>query len=314
MMRLMPPGFNRFVQADSFAVNYGGAEANVAAALAFWGEESCFVSKVPSHELGQAAVNALRSLGVDTRFVLRGGDRLGVYYAERGVDARAAKVIYDRKGSAFSLSEAKEYDWENIFAGADWFHFTGITPALGNKVAELAKKAVKEAKNHGLTVSCDVNFRSKLWSAKNAKESLGQFFEYTDICIINENHAKELFGVSGESAMREMAEKFSFRHVAFTYRRTIDARHNKIWSELYSCGNTVRSREYGMEMTDRIGGGDAFAAGLIYALRHGFAEQKAVEFAEAASCLKHSVEGDICIVTVEEIEKLCGGVRYEIGR
>lgn len=254
MLRLTPPGFRRLLQAETFEAEYGGAEANVAVALAMWGEEAKFVSKVPANELGQAAVNKLRRYGVDTGSILRGGDRLGIYYVERGADRRASKVIYDRAGSAFALSRAKEYDWDKIFAGADWVHFTGITPALGKNAEEVTLSACKAAKERGVTVSCDVNYRSKLWEKEHAAKTLEKLLGYADVCIVNEKQADELFGISGENAMRELAERFSFTHVAFTYRRTKDALHNKIWSVLYSSGEKVQSREYDMEMVDRIGG------------------------------------------------------------
>ena len=241
---------------------------------------------------------------MDTRHVLRGGERLGIYYAERGADRRAGSVVYDRAGSAFSQSVPEEYDWDAIFAGADRFHITGITPALGEGCARLAETACRKAKEHGAAVSCDVNYRSKLWGKERAAKTLEGLFRYVDVCIVNENHAQELFGCSDE---RTLAERYGFTHVAFTYRRTKDARHNKIWAELYAGGEKVQSREYEMEMVDRIGGGDAFAAGLVYALGHGFALQSAVDFAEAASCLKHSVEGDQCLIGAEEIAALAAG-------
>lgn len=301
MLRLTPPGYDRFVQATSFEACYGGAEANVATALAIWGEDAAFVSKVPANEIGQAAVNVLRAYGVDTRGVLRGGERLGTYYAERGADSRASKVIYDRANSAFALSEEKEYDWESIFCGADWFHITGITPALGKNAEEIAFAACAAAKSHGAKISCDVNYRSKLWDMAHAKEVLGKLLGYVDVCIVNENQAQELFGAPEEGTAAYMAEKFGFSCVALTYRRTIDALHNKIWSTLFIDGENVQSPVYSMKMIDRIGGGDAFAAGLIYALGHGFAPKKAADFAEAASCLKHSVQGDFALLELSEI-------------
>ena len=307
MLRLTPHGYNRLVQADDFEAVYGGAEANVAAALANWGEYAAFVSKVPAHEIGQGAVNALRRCGVETRFLLRGGERLGIYYAERGADRRASNVIYDRAGSAFALSAPEEYDWPHIFEGADWFHFTGITPALGKNAEKIAEAACREAARRGITVSCDVNYRSKLWEEGRAGNVMEKLLGYADVCIVNENQAKELFGIEGEDALPRMAERFSLRSAAFTYRRTEDALHNRIWSVLYAGGAEYTSRKYEMEMVDRIGGGDAFAAGLIYALGHRYAPQKAVDFAEAASCIKHSVPGDFCLCSVEEIESLAAG-------
>ena len=311
MLRLTPHGFARLVQAGEFEARYGGAEANVAAALASWGEDAAFVSKVPANELGQAAVNSLRALGVDTHYVLRGGERLGLYYAERGADRRAGKVVYDRADSAFALSRVEEYDWDGIFEGADRFHITGITPALGRNAEAVALAACKAAKEHGAVVSLDVNYRSKLWGAADAAKALEALFAYVDVCIINENHAKELFGASDE---RTLAERYNFACVAFTYRRTQDALHNSIWGSLYADGELVQSRRYEMEMIDRIGGGDAFAAGLLYALGHGFEPQKSVDFAEAASCFKHSVEGDVCFASAEEIAALCSGSGGQIER
>lgn len=307
MLRLTPPGYGLLVQAGGFEARYGGAEANVAVALANWGEEAAFVSKVPANELGQAAVNSLRAYGVDTRHVLRGGGRLGVYYAERGADRRAGKVVYDRADSAFALSESSEYDWNEIFAGADWFHITGITPALGKRAEELANTACRKAKEHGVVVSCDVNYRSKLWGREQAAKALEKLFGAVDVCIVNESQAEELFGVSGEGAPRALAERYGFTHVAFTYRRTKDARHNAIWGSLYANGEQVHSRVYEMEMVDRIGGGDAFAAGLLHALGHGSPLQEAADFAAAASCLKHSVEGDVCVLPEDDVINLCAG-------
>lgn len=301
MLRLTPPGYNRFVQANSFEVHYGGAEANVAVALAVWGEDAAFVSKVPAHEIGQAAVNALRAHGVDTLGVLRGGDRLGTYFAERGAVRRASRVIYDRANSAFALSESKEYDWDCIFDGADWFHITGITLALGKNAEEITFAACAAAKARGAKISCDVNYRSKLWNLERAKNVLEKLLGYVDVCIVNENQAKELFGAPEEETAAFMAEKFGLSCVALTYRRTIDSLHNKIWSTLFMGGESVQSPVYTMDMIDRIGGGDAFAAGLVYALGHGFEPQKAVSFAEAASCLKHSVEGDFALVQLSEV-------------
>ena len=223
-------------------------------------------------------------------------------------------MIYDRAGSAFALSAPEEYDWDAILSGADWVHFTGITPALGPNAAAVAECACKKAKARNICISCDVNYRSKLWGVEQARAAMEKLLPYTDVCIINENQAKELFGVEGEKGAREMAEKFSLSHVAFTYRRTQDALRNKIWGELYTGGKLYRSREYAMEMVDRIGGGDAFAAGLIYSVAHGFEPQYAVDFAEAASCLKHSVEGDFCIISLEEVKSLCAGNAFGIKR
>ena len=224
MLRLTPPGFRRLLQAETFEAEYGGAEANVAVALAMWGEEAKFVSKVPANELGQAAVNKLRRYGVDTGSILRGGDRLGIYYVERGADRRASNIVYDRMNSAFACSEAEEYDWDKIFEGADWFHFTGITPALGKRTERITQTACEKAKGKGVRISCDVNYRSKLWGVARAKEVLGKLLGYADVCIVNENQAQELFGAPEEGTAAYMAEKFGFACVALTYRRTAPAR------------------------------------------------------------------------------------------
>ncbi len=314
MLRLTPQGYARFVQAETFSAFYGGAEANVAVALANWGEDAAFVSKVPAHAIGQAAVDALRRRGVDTRYVLRGGARLGIYFSERGTDRRADCVVYDRAASSFAASRAEEYDWDSIFGGADWFHITGITPALGKNAEEIAFAACAAAKERGAVVSIDVNYRSKLWEEEQAREVLGRLLCRADVCIVNENHARSLFGLQEGKEAEELSSRFGCGTVAITYRRTQDARHNRIWGELHVGGKKAVSSAYDMEMADRIGGGDAFAAGLIYALLHGFALQRAVDFAAAASCLKHSVLGDFCLVSLQEVESLAGGNSFGIKR
>ena len=315
MLRLTPRGHARFVQAEGFSAFYGGAEANVAVALANWGEDAAFVSKVPAHAIGQAAVNALRRWGVDTRYILRGGERLGIYFSERGADRRSDYVVYDRANSAFAASLPEEYDWNAVFEGASLFHFTGITPALGERAAAVTEAACKAAKERGVAISCDVNYRSKLWGKEQACEVLGRLLRYADICIANENQARSLFGLSEGKEAEELFSRFGCGAVALTYRRTQDALHNRIWGELYTGGKKAVSRTYDMEMIDRIGGGDAFAAGVLYAHLHGFAPQKAVEFAEAASCLKHSIEGDACIASLEEVTELAEAKKkFGIGR
>ncbi len=307
MLRLSPPGCGLLVQSDRLEAFYGGAEANVAVALANWGEESCFVGKVPAHAMGQAAVNALRRWGVRTQFVLRGGERLGIYFAERGIDRRPDKVIYDRVASAFACSAPEEYDWDAVFSDADAFHFTGIVPAIGECALQIVRDACSAAKRHGVFVSCDVNYRSALWEEACAAQTLETLFPDIDLCISNEHQAHALFGVAGEDAMQALAERYGFSHVAFTRRRTRNARYNAISGALYSEGTIVRSREYEVEMAERIGGGDAFAAGLLYALMHAFPPQEAVEFAEAACCLKHSVCGDACLCPLEDVLSLARG-------
>ena len=312
MLRLTPEGNARFVQADNFRAVYGGAEANVAVGLANLGENARFVSKLPAHGIGQAAVNALRRYGVDTSCILRGGSRIGVYYLERGASQRADQVLYDRGGSAFAVSEESEYDWEAVFAGADWFHFTGITPALGENCLRIAERACREAKARGVAVSCDINYRRKLWEIGRAKPAMERLLPYADVCITNESQAAELFGISpagenGEGMIAVLSRRFGCKLVALTYRRTVNANRNTIWAALGNGHSVAVSNRYEMDMVDRIGGGDAFAAGLIYACLHGLDLQKSVDFAAAASCLKHSVEGDQNLVSAEEVEQIAAG-------
>lgn len=308
MLRLTPPGFRRLLQTETFEVEYGGAEANVAVALAMWGEETKFVSKVPANELGQAAVNKLRRYGVDTCSILRGGDRLGIYYAERGADRRASNIVYDRMNSAFACSEAEEYDWDKIFEGADWFHFTGITPALGKRAEHITQTACEKAKGKGVRISCDVNYRSKLWSEESARAVMENFLQnYVDLCITNEYQAKELFSAPREQVAEYMCRKYALGMVAFTYRKTFDATHNMISGAIYDGEHFYRSSEYLVEMVDRIGGGDAFAAGVLYGIGNRYTLEQTVRFAAAASCLKHSVEGDCCLVEKEQILQLANG-------
>ena len=321
MLRLAPEGYTRFVQADKLGATYGGGEANVAVSLANYGVDAAFVSKLPKHEMGQAGVNSLRKYGVDTSKILRGGDRVGIYYLEKGASQRPSKVIYDRAGSAFALSKAEEYDWNAIFEGVDWFHFTGITPALGDNVAELTKAACQAAKSKGITVSCDLNYRNKLWSKEKAREVMTGLMEYVDVCISNEEDANDVFGIKAadtditggklnkaayESVAKQLMDKFNFKYVAITLRTSLSANDNK-WAGMLYDGQAHLSKEYTMHIVDRVGGGDSFGGGLIYALLNGYDAQSAIEFAVAASCLKHSIEGDYNMVTVDEVKKLAGG-------
>lgn len=322
MLRLAPAGYERFVQAGSLGMTFGGGEANVAVSLANYGVDAAFVSKLPSHEIGQAAVNSLRKFGVDTSAIVRGGSRVGIYFLEKGASQRASKVIYDRAGSAFSLSTKDEYDWEKAFQGADWFHFTGITPALGDNVAELTLQAAKAAKALGLTVSCDLNYRNKLWTRDKAREVMSGLMQYVDVCISNEEDAYDVFGIRAEntsvekgelnhaayeSVAKQLTDKFGFKKVAITLRTSLSASDNLWAAMLYSEGKAYYSKQYPVHIVDRVGGGDSFGGGLIYALLNNFDNQPAIEFAVAASCLKHSIEGDYNLVSKEEVLKLAGG-------
>jgi len=322
MMRLNPEGYNRFVQSDKFEASYAGGEANVAVSLANFGLNAAFVSKVPAHEIGQCAVNELRRYGVDTDYIVRGGDRLGLYFVEKGASQRPSKVIYDRAGSAIAKATAADFDWKEIFKGADWFHFTGITPALGGELPSICLEACKAAKKLGIKISCDLNYRNKLWSRETAKEIMSELMPYVDVCIANEEDAKDVFGIEAEntdiyggkldkegykSVAKQLMDTFGFEKVAITLRSSISANDNDWAGMLYDGSDYCFSKEYHLHIVDRVGGGDSFGGGLIYALLSGKTTQQAVEFAVAASALKHSIEGDYNRVTVSEVEKLAGG-------
>ena len=323
MMRLTPPGYARLTQARSFEVTFGGAEANVAVSLVCMGEDAEFVSKIPANDIGQAAVNSLRAWGVGTAHLLRGGARMGTYYMERGASQRPSKVVYDRADSAIAQAGAGEFDWAKIFDGADWFHLTGITPALSAELANACEDACRAAKRKGMTVSFDPNYRAKLWSVADAAKAMRRYLPDVDVLITNENQAADLFGVripAGEVSGDDVTERGylalaegmkalypQLRYVALTERRTFSAEVNSFCAKLYDGENLYSSEKYRMEIVDRVGGGDAFAAGLIYALRQGQTPAAAVRFAAAASCLKHSIEGDFNPTTVQEVNALANG-------
>lgn len=322
MLRLQPENNLRFLQADRLESTFGGAEANVAVSLANFGLDASFVTKLPAHDIGQAAVNSLRKFGVDTSFIVRGGERVGIYYCEKGASQRPSKVIYDRAFSAISLSSEADFDWDRIFDGADWFHFTGITPALSDACASITLQAVKAAKERGITVSCDLNFRKKLWSKEQANKTMTEVCKYVDVCIANEEDAKDVFNIEADntdinsgklnadgyiSVAKKLTDKFGFRAVAITLRESISASDNNWSGMLYTDGKAYFSKKYALHIVDRVGGGDSFGAGLIYGLLNKEKPQDAIEFAVAASCLKHSVEGDFNMVSVDEIKALAGG-------
>ena len=322
MLRLAPNGYYRFFQNDQMQATFGGGEANVAVSLANYGIDTSFVTKLPEHAIGQAAVNSLRHYGVDTSMIVRGGDRVGIYYLEKGASQRGSVCIYDRAHSSIQESSASEYDWNAIFEGAEWFHFTGITPALGPNVVEICREACKAAKAHGVKISCDLNYRGKLWTREEARAAMTDLCQYVDVCISNEEDAKDVFGIEAEntdiyggklnkegykSVAKQLADKFGFEKVAITLRTSISASDNDWAAMLYDGENYCFSKEYHLHITDRVGGGDSFGGGLIYSLLTGKSTQDAVEFAVAASALKHSIEGDYNLVTVSEVEKLAGG-------
>lgn len=322
MLRLAPEGYYRFAQAETFGATFGGGEANVAVSLANYGLDAAFVTKLPTHEIGQMAVNSLRRYGVDTSYITRGGDRVGIYYLEKGASQRPSKVIYDRAYSAIALASKEDFDWEKIFDGAEWFHFTGITPALGDNVAEICLEAVKAAKKLGLKVSCDLNYRKKLWTREKAGKVMAELMPYVDVCIANEEDASDVFGIKAENTdieggkidgegykevAKKLKERFGFSYVAITLRSSISANDNDWAAMLYDGNDCYFSRKYHMHIVDRVGGGDSFGAGLIYAMLDGKDAQGIIEFAVAASCLKHSIEGDYNMVSVAEVESLAGG-------
>ena len=322
MLRLQPEGYLRFAQADKLEATFGGAEANVAVSLANFGDDVAFVSKLPKHEIGQAAVNSLRKYGVDTSLIVRGGDRVGVYYCEKGASQRPSKVIYDRACSAIALAKASEFDWDSIFEGVEWFHFTGITPALSEELAEITLEAVKSAKEKGITVSCDLNFRKKLWSKEEANKTMSEICKYVDVCIANEEDAKDVFGIESEntdiesgqlnrdgyvSVARQLSLRFGFKAVAITLRESLSANDNNWSGMLYVGNNAFFSKKYAVHIVDRVGGGDSFGAGLIHSMLSGAYAQDAIEFAVAASCLKHSIEGDYNLVSEDEVNALVAG-------
>ena len=322
MMRLNPSGYLRFVQAEGFDASYAGGEANVAVSLANYGMDAVFVTKVPKHEIGQCAVNALRKYGVDTTKIARGGDRLGIYFVEKGASQRASKVIYDRANSAIANASREDFDWDSIFEGVDWFHFTGITPALGGNLPEICLDALKKAKEKGITVSCDLNYRNKLWSREKAKEVMSELVKYVDVCIANEEDAKDVFGIEAEgtditagklnhegyiSVAKQISDKFGCKKVAITLRSSISANDNDWAAMLYEGGKAYFSPSYRIHIVDRVGGGDSFGGGLIYSQLTQKEPQDAINFAVAASCLKHTIEQDFNLVSVAEVEALAAG-------
>ena len=324
MLRLQPYNYERFVQCDHVEFTFGGGEANVAVSLANYGMDVAYVTKLPTHSIGQAAVNSLRRYGVDTSKIVRGGERVGIYFNEKGASQRGSVCIYDRAYSAIQLASASDFDWDAIFEGAEWFHFTGITPALGANLVDICKEACKAAKARGIKISCDLNYRGKLWTRAQAREAMTELCQYVDVCISNEEDAKDVFGIEAEatdiyggnlnhegykSVAKQLADKFGFELVAITLRESHSAFDNGWSAMLYNVAKDEYcfSKKYDLHIIDRVGGGDSFGGGLIYACMNGYDTQAAVEFAVAASALKHSIEGDYNMVTLAEVQKLAGG-------
>ncbi len=322
MLRLSPQGNDRFIQSESFRIIPGGGEANVAISVANYGHEAYFVSKLPKHEIGQIAVNAMRRYGVNTEFIARGGDRVGLYYSETGASMRPSKVIYDRAHSAIAEADPSDFDFDKIMEGAAWFHWSGITPAISDKAAELTKLACEAAKRHGVTVSVDLNFRKKLWTSEKAISIMRPLMQYVDVCIGNEEDAELCLGfkpdadveggktdASGyEGIFKQMKAEFGFKYVVSTLRESYSATFNGWKALIYDGKEFYQSKRYEINpIIDRVGGGDSFSGGLIHGLLTKPTQGEALEFAVAASALKHTINGDFNLVSVDEVESLAGG-------
>ena len=322
MMRLNPEGYLRFVQADKFEASYAGGEANVAVSLANYGLDASFVTKLPENPLGCAARNEVRRYGVDTSSIVWGGPRLGIYFVEKGASQRGSNVVYDRAGSSISLAKRTDFDWRKILKGATWFHFTGITPALGGECPAICLDALKYCKAHKIKVSCDLNYRGKLWSKAEAGKCMAKLVPYVDVLIANEADAADVFGIVGKgsdvesgklnkegyvSVAEQLVKRFGCKAVAITLRTSLSAFDNKWAGVLYDGKRAYFSKEYLLHIVDRVGGGDSFGGGLIRSLVMGRKPQEAIEFAVAASALKHSVEHDFNHVSAAEVEALAGG-------
>lgn len=325
MLRLSTPDNEKFIQADEFDINYGGGEANVAVSCANYGHKAEFVTAVPDNEIGECAIAALRKYGVETGHIAKCGERLGIYFLETGASVRASKVVYDRAHSSISTATAKDFDFDAVFEGADWFHFTGITPAVSDTAAQLTEEALKAAKKHGVTVSCDLNFRKKLWSSEKAQKVMTKLMKYVDVCIGNEEDAELVLGfkpgntnvTSGElelagykSIFEQMVDKFGFKYAISSLRVSHSASDNG-WSACIYNGATkefYHSKTYSLHpIVDRVGGGDSFAGGVICGFLDGKDFKAALEFGVAASALKHTIPGDFNLVSRKEVETLAGG-------
>lgn len=322
MLRLNPEGYRRFVQVEEMEATYGGGEANVSVSLANYGHDAAYVTKLPEHEIGQSAVNSLRRYGVDTSLIVRGGPRVGIYFCEKGASQRGSKVIYDRANSSIALAKREDFDWDKILEGADWFHFTGITPAIGGELPEICLDALKKCREKGITVSCDLNYRGKMWSRDQAREVMTKLVPFVDVCIANEEDAADVFGIKAEgtdvasgklnkegyiSVAQQLIDRFGCKKVAITLRGSISANDNNWAGMLYDGKNAFFSKNYLIHIVDRVGGGDSFGGGLIHALLKGWDDQAVIEYAVAASCLKQTIEHDYNLVSEKEVLALAGG-------
>jgi 2-dehydro-3-deoxygluconokinase len=310
MLRLTTPGHERFAQATSFQVNFGGAEANVAVTIAQLGGQASFITKLPDHELGQRAIDELQRCGVYTPHIARGGERLGVYYLEHGASQRASKVIYDRTHSSLAAASPADFEWPRILQGANWFHWSGITPALSPQCAKIVEEAAATARGMGLTVSFDMNYRAKLWKPEQAAAVLIPLMKHVDVCIVGAGEAETILGIeahSDEALASALAQEFGFGTVAIPQRQSVSASSTNFGALLYAAETCHVSRRYEVEVVDRVGAGDALTGALIYSLQRGDEPARAVEFAVAAGTLKHSIQGDFALLTLAEVEALAGG-------
>jgi 2-dehydro-3-deoxygluconokinase len=324
LLRLASPGYTRLFQDNSLSTSFCGGEANVAVSLSIFGLNSAFVTKLPENEVGQAAINSMRYFGVDTSKIVRGEGRMGVYYLEKGASQRASKVIYDRAYSAIAMASSDAFDWDNIFDGIDWFHWTGINPALSKSMAKICLEACKTAKKRGITISCDLNYRKKLWSKAEAQSIMHELMPYVDVCIANEEDAESVLGIKAPDndvesgklnrdgyiyVAKEISKRYGCSYIAITLRESYSATNNGWGGMIYDFKNqkTDFSKEYNIHIVDRVGSGDSFTAGIIYGFATGMTAAETVDFAAAASCLKHSIEGDYNRVSVQEVMSLVAG-------
>ena len=322
MLRLNPEGYLRFIQADRFQVNYTGAEANVCVSLALMGIETDFVTRLPDNAIAEAGVAQLRKFGVGVGHIAYGGERMGVFYAEKGASQRPSKIVYDRKYTSIATCSYDDFDWDAIFDGASNFHITGITPALSSTAPQVCAEACRKAKEMGLTVSCDLNYRKNLWSEAEAKACMTRLMPYIDVLVANEEDAEKVLGIKARDTdvtsgrlnresyvdvADQICRIYGTQTVAVTLRRSISASDNEWSAMLYTGGRAYFSRKYMIHLVDRVGGGDSFSAGLLYGLMNGYTPQETVEYAAAASCLKQTIELDFNLSTHEEVEKLVAG-------
>ncbi len=322
MGRLCPEGHLKVVQARKLELTYAGGEANVAVSLSNYYENVSYVTKLPDNDLGKAVLRELRSYNVGVDDIVIGGERLGMYYVEKGASQRPSKVIYDRKYSSISMAKPEDFDWDKILDGATWFHTTGITPALSDSCIEITRQALKMCKRKGIMVSCDLNYRKNLWSTDKAKQVMSEFMQYVDVCIGNEEDAEKVLGISAKntditagqinkdgyiSVAKQIEEKFGCKTIAITLRESLSASDNGWSAMLYKDGNAYFSKRYLIHIVDRVGGGDSFVGGLLYGLVNNHEPQVALEFAVAASCLKHTIEGDFNQVDIDDVKKLIEG-------